>query len=497
MTSGTSGPATVAYASRDVVSGRSDVDVLRAFAIAVGICWSVLFVVIGLRYELQMYADGSIFSYAIAARDAWAFHWHNISDRLFVYLFCHLPAETYVELAGDPYGGIVVYGFLFFVAPLLGLIATFAADRSRGRFIFSYACLSTACLCPLVFGFPTEMWMAHALFWPTLAVCHYARSSIRGIALVFAMLLALIFTHEGALIFAVTIVATLSFRGVRDAAFVRPAGAFFVALSIWAVVKAAFPPDPYIAGALHRAALHVFDVTILAGHLALLLLITLASYGIVFYVVRRLSPVKASVCAASIVALGLGAHWLWFDGTLHTDNRYYLRTVLLIATPVLGVLAAAYALRADGRLNFAIPFMRRPMAAVAIDAVTRSAAGAIVLVTLVHIVETEKFVRAWRDYQAAVRTLATGELSDPMLGDPHFVSSDRIGPELNRLSWSSTTHFLSVLVTPRFAPVRLVIDPNADYFWLSCTTATANQEADRTVPAESRRLVRVHACLHR
>ena len=62
MTSGVSGPATVAYASRDVVSGRSDVDVLRAFAIAVGICWSVLFVVIGLRYELQMYADGSIFS---------------------------------------------------------------------------------------------------------------------------------------------------------------------------------------------------------------------------------------------------------------------------------------------------------------------------------------------------------------------------------------------------------------------------------------------------
>jgi len=497
MTSGISGPATLAYASRGVVSDRLDVDILRAFAIALGICWSVLFVVVGLRYELQMYADGSIFSYAIAVRDAWAFHWHNISDRLFVYLFCHLPAETYVELAGDPYGGIVVYGFLFFVAPLLGLTATFAADRSRGRIIFSYACLSTACLCPLVFGFPTETWMAHALFWPTLAVCHYARSSKGGIALVFATLLALVFTHEGALIFAVAIVATLSFRGLRDAAFLRAAGAFFVVLSIWAIVKARFPPDSYIADVLHSAALHVFDVTILAGHLVLLLLITLASYGIAFYVVRRLSPVKASICAASIVALGLGTYWLWFDGTLHTDNRYYLRTVLLVATPVLGVLAAAYALRADGRLNFAIPFMRRPMAALATGAVTRSAAGAIVLVTLVHVVETEKFVRAWRDYEVAVRTLATGELSDPMLGDPHFVSSDRIGHELNRLSWSSTTHFLSVLVTPRFAPARLVIDPDPDYFWLSCTTATANQEADRTVPAESRRLVRVHACLHR
>jgi hypothetical protein len=315
--------------------------------------------------------------------------------------------------------------------------------------------------------------------------------------LVFATLLALVFTHEGALIFAVAIMATLSFRGLRDAAFLRAAGAFFVVLSIWAVVKATFPPDPYIADVLHRAALHVFDVTILAGHLVLLLLITLTSYGIAFYVVRRLGPAKASICAASIVALGLGPYWLWFDGTLHTDNRYYLRTVVLIATPVLGVLAAAYALCADGRLNFAIPFMRRPMAALATSAVTRSAAGAIVLVTLVHVVETEKFVRAWRDYEVAARTLATGALSDPALGDPHFVSSDRIAPDLNRLSWSSTTHFLSVLVTPRFAPARLVIDPTADYFWLSCTTATANQEADRAVPAESRRLVRVHACLHR
>ena len=82
-----------------------------------------------------------------------------------------------------------------------------------------------------------------------------------------------------------------------------------------------------------------------------LVLISLASYGVAFYVVYQLSPTRARMCAASTVALGLGAHWLWFDGTLHTDNRYYLRTVPLIATPVLGVLASAYALRAPGGLS--------------------------------------------------------------------------------------------------------------------------------------------------
>ena len=115
---------------------------------------------------------------------------------------------------------------------------------------------------------------------------------------------------------------------------------------------------------------------------------------------------------------------------------------------------------------------------------------------LVHAVETAKFVSAWTKYKAAVLALATGSASDPALGDPHFVSSKRIGPDLNRLSWSSTTQYLSVILA-NFAPARLVVDPAANYFWLSCETATANLKADRAVPAEGRRLVRMHACLHR
>jgi hypothetical protein len=223
----------------------------------------------------------------------------------------------------------------------------------------------------------------------------------------------------------------------------------------------------------------------------------LVSYGIAFLVLRRCTPTKAHVYAGLIVTVALAVYWLWFDHALHTDNRYYLRTALLIATPVFGALAAVYALRADGRLNLPIPFLPRLMAALTGDVTARAITGAILLVMLVHAVETAKFVTAWTDYEAAVRALATGAASDLVLGDPHFASSDRIGADLNRLSWSSTTHFLSVLVTSQFAPARLVVDQKANYFWLSCGTATANQEADRVVPAESRRLVRVHACLHR
>src|SRR5262249_16397269 len=156
-----------------------------------------------------------VFSYAIAVRDAWAFHWHNISARVTVYLFCHAPAELYAKLTGDARGAIALYGFLFFGAQLFGLALTFAADRSQRPVIFTGACLSTARLCPLVFGCPTEMWVSHALFWPALTICHYARPGIGGGIAVAGALTALVLTHEGGVVFAAAAVATLALRGLR------------------------------------------------------------------------------------------------------------------------------------------------------------------------------------------------------------------------------------------------------------------------------------------
>src|SRR5471032_1636423 len=191
---------------------RSGSDVLRALVIGVGLCWSVAFVVIALCYRLELYGDGAMFSYAVAVQDVWAFHWHNISGRASVFVLSLLPAETMVGITGNPWVVIVTYGLLFYMAPLIGLLLTFLADRSHGRFFFLYACCSTALLCPLVFGFPTEMWLANAIFWPALTVSHYAKRTILGAILVFAAQLTLAFTHEGALVLLFVIVATLAPR---------------------------------------------------------------------------------------------------------------------------------------------------------------------------------------------------------------------------------------------------------------------------------------------
>jgi hypothetical protein len=470
---------------------------LQVLVIAAGIGASIIFVVVGVLSELQMFGDGSIFSYAVAAESAWSFHWHNISGRMFTYVFADIPAEAYVALTKSAKGGIVVYGLLFFSAPLLGLLATLKADHTANRTIFTYACVSTACLCPLVFGFPTEMWMAHAVFWPTLAVCLCAPINLRGATAVFVGLLALVFTHEGAIVLASAILFALFLRGWRNVIFIRAVGAFLVVMMIWLIVKITVRPDDYIAGVLDAAAYKFIDIENLAQPAFLLLLAALTGYAILLILLRRMSVPRAPAYAALACAAALAVYWGWFDRSILAEARYNLRTVLLMATPALGVLAAVQTMDDESRRKSAFPFLAPLADTIESRANPRMISGAILLTMLVYAVETAKFVGAWIDYKAAVRALATGTDSDPALGDPLFVSSQRIGASLNRLSWNSTTPYLSVLVAPGLKPTRLVVDPDAGYFWLSCKTATQSEQTSTAIPAAARRLIRVHACLHR
>lgn len=475
---------------------RTDEDLLRTLVITAGLLWSIVFVALALQYSLQLYADGAMFSYAVAVRDVWAFHWHNISGRLSVFLLSLWPAETFVWLTGSPRGGIVIYGFLFYIAPLAGLIGTFAADRSRGRTIFAYACCSTALLCPLVFGFPTEMWIAHALFWPCIALCHYARRGFVGTALVTVTIAALVFSHEGALVLAIAIVMTLSLRGTRDAYFLRAVIALGVVLGLWVAIKVIYPPDRYFGEVLIRAGLHFFDPTIFEANLVILLLEVLALYGFVFLLLSRCASGRTvQYGAVAVVAVGLVVYWLWFDHWVHASNRYYMRTLLVIITPMFGLIAAFYAQRADGSISVP-PAFARAATSMASAVFARAFVGAFLLINLVHVVQTSKFVAEWTAYKSTVRVLATGSASDPALGDPRFVSAQRIAPDLKQLTWFSTVEYLSVLVSD-FMPTRLVIDPRGNYFWLSCRTATENFRATRAVPADARDLIRIYSCLHR
>ncbi len=468
---------------------------LRSLVIGTGLCWAIAFVPIALWYQLELYGDGAMFSYAVAVQNVWALHWHNISGRSSVFLLSLLPAETMVGLTGRPWAGILTYGFLFYIAPLTGLILTLVADRSRGRIFFVYACGSTALLCPLIFGFPTEMWFAQAVFWPTLAVSHYAKRTIAGAALVFAAQLVLAFTHEGALVLLFVIVATLAPRGLRDRRFLRATVSLLMILTLAAVSKFVLPPDDYYAEVLLRAALHFFDLEIFKVEVVLLLLAALITFGVVFAAMKSISPKRACICSLAVVLVLLAVYWLKFDHSVLASSRYYLRTALVLLIPAFAAMAALSAIM-EGEFAFH-PLVRLRGTLLSLgDRGVCASAAAFLIVTSIHAVETGKFVTAWTSYRAAIAALATGEEADPSLGNPRFVSSARASPALAPLAWFSTIPYLSVVLA-NFSPNRLVIDPAGNYFWLSCATATQNRDADRAVPVEARDLVRIYSCLHR
>jgi hypothetical protein len=468
---------------------------LRGFIVAAGLAIALLFPIVGLATELQMFGDGSIFSYAVAAEQAWTFHWHNISGRLFSYVFAYIPAETWVGLTDDAKGGILIYGLLRFLAPLLGLIATFAADRTRGRVIFAYACLSTACLCPLVFGAPTEMWMAHALFWPTLAVCLGASVAPRGVGAMFAMFLLLVLTHEGAVVLSLAVLAAVFLYGRRDGNLAYAIVAWSGAMLIWLGVKIAIAPDDYIAGVIAGHALMFIDPRNFLQPAFLLLGAALLAYTVTAGLIQRVDPNRAPLFAAIACVAALAGYWLWFDTSLLAEARYELRTALLAGTPALGLVATLQAAAKDQGGRF--PPLRGATTLLESRLHPDLLLGALLLVMLVHAVETAKFVHGWLQYKTELRALTAGTASDPSLGDPLFVSSARLGPGLNRLAWNSTTPYLSVLVAPGMQPARLVVDPTTTYFWLSCKTAKHSEEVSTALPAGARGLIRRYSCLHR
>ena len=461
-----------------------------------GVGAAALFALVGPAFHLQTYGDGSIFSYAVAARDVWDFHWRNIPTRATVYALTLWPGEMSVALTGDAQAGVLVYGLLLFAAPAVGLMATYALDRTSGRIFFVFACASTALLCPLVFGFPTEMWIAHAMFWPTIAAAFSLRPGPVSATALAILMCGLVLSHEGGLVLAFGVAGATSLSGLRDARFVRAALCFVVAVGLWIAVDRCFPPDGYFGEVRVRAASEFFDRSIFESPILSLIASALGSYAALYVAFTRLRWGAPHYLATGVVCCALIVWWASFDHALHADHRYYMRTVLLIGVCNLAAVAVFLVLDDEQAPVARLAPVRAVLVRLRGVLVARFLMGTALVVLLAHAVESAKFVRAFEAYRGAVRALALGDQFDAALGAPYFVSSRRISGDLNRLSWFSTTPYLSALVAD-FRPKRLVIDPAGNYFWLSCATATRSAEEKSAVPRETREMIRVYSCLHR
>lgn len=463
---------------------------LRKLATIAGFVCATLFFAVGLFYRFQLYGDASIFSYAIAVQDSWAFHWHNISNRSTVYLYAHVPAEFYVRLTGDARGAIQIYGFLFYSAQLIGLLLTYALDRTAGRIILVFACVSSMVICPLIFGSPTEMWIAHACFWPALAAAHCTEQRWTWIA-AFATFLPLSFTHEGALIFVTAILATILLRKHEWPRFWQCLAAKAAVLCVWIFVRIILPPDNYTGKVLSAAALNVFNPEILLDRILILVVVTVSGFLLLLFFLRSVRLPYAIEFSFGMVLAALAAYWILGSHELHADDRYDLRTAVIVVTPALTILAICNAF-AD-QLNRASKIVYSFPRAAFLACGARALAASLLLILVVHGAETARFAAAWRDHLDMITRLVSES------SRAKFVEVDPEVPEYDELPWFSTLPYLSVLVAPDFKPARLAIDPRSDYFWISCATATANvrKAGERGIPAQSRELIRDYTCRNR
>lgn len=433
------------------------------------LAWCAAFILLALGARTYLFADGSLFAYGVAAGEAWAFHWRNIPTRVAAYLYAPLPGQIWVALSGDAAAGVALYAALHAAAPALGLAASWVADRSGVIRLWAAACVVLCC--PMLFGFPTEMWVGMAAFWPAMALAWTPGGAGRAALAALAMAITAL-SHEAGLLWVLGLALLLlpfSPAGWRAGLLALPG------LAGWAAMKLLVTPDPYVAEVMARVALTFTD----PGNLLTTLSVTLAAALALFGAALMLR--RGPWVALAVTAAALAVWWLFFDHTLHAWARYFLRTLVFLALPLLALLAALHARS----------WLPRPPGLVAL------AMPALLLVSLVHAVESVKFIAAWRAHLAAVQGLVMGAEADPALGDAAFVSTARLPAASAPLAWHSTAPFLGALAAPGYAPARLLVDPGAGYFWFDCAAATANAAAARALPQPTREMLRRYTCLHR
>src|SRR4029079_7385191 len=122
--------------------------------------------------------------------------------------------------------------------------------------------------------------------------------------------LLLAFTHEGALVLLLAIVATLAPRGLRSSTFVRATISLTTIVILAAAAKIVLPPDDYYADAFLRAALHFFDLEIFKVGLVLVLLTAVIAYGAMLIPLSIWLPRGACIFALGVLLGLLAIYWL-------------------------------------------------------------------------------------------------------------------------------------------------------------------------------------------
>lgn len=455
-----------------------------------------------LATDVQIFADGGFFAFAFLTGDPWGAHFVNIPTRAAAFLVTMVPPFLWARV-GDPAGAIRLYGLIFGLLPLAGLLATWAIAGNRRILLF--CSLSTIFVLPASVFFPSETLVTHAVFWPLFALVCVSRAPAALPAVL--LMLALAFSHEGGMGLMVLLVALLALRRRAGPVVV---GAGLTVLVLWLSTRLLVPPVH--AATRDALVLNMIGVVNPFGIIRPLSVAIVAGVATAWWLLRRDAadepPVSRILVIAGLALIPaaaiLVAADLAFVGRHDTllVGRYNFRT-LLLGSLALFLLALSVMSLPDGRrpapvrrlIGWATARARRAPALIL---------ATMLIATACHAMDGVNFLASWRAYAQELRAIALGRPA-PVPAYAEILSRHpRPAPErLQRpgrdwtMSWDWTDPFLSVVLALPQPAQALVYRPAETYAPLSCTMM---RDADRSairVPRESYELLVSYMCEHR
>jgi hypothetical protein len=344
--------------------------------------------VIAVLYRVTAFADGSFFALSILTADPWSFGWVSYPSRITAFGLTILPPFTVGRITNDPALAVATYSAIMGALPLAGLLATQRLSAPGAPWP-TLCAASTIVLAFNVAFFPTEMWLAHALVWPLVALAARPGAPLAAVAI---LALATAFVHEAA----IPLVGLALVHGALTAR--RPALLAILAavLAVALLVKALAPiANDEIARTVGQNALDFLSPGNFFTNGVVSVLGALGLWAAV-RVVYRPASARGEIMIVMGVCLAAAIQLLVWPGPPHVLRRYIARSLIFVG--LAATLGAAIALQVLPGLATRIAAWRdrhiQPLLA---------AAAVIILVSaLGHLTETARFLGHWQRLEQAL-----------------------------------------------------------------------------------------------
>lgn len=367
---------------------NADAGNLGRAVVLVAFAMSAALPVVAVLFRVTPFADGSFFVLSLLSPDPWDFGWESYPSRLTAFALTILPPFWIGRLTGNGSLAVGAYSAIMGLLPLAGLLAT-RRVAAPGSHWLTICAISTIVLAFSVTFFPTEMWLAHTLIWPLVALA--AKTEARAGAIL-ALSLVTAFVHEAA----IPLVVLALLHGFL---ITRRVGLLLVLAAVAGVSIAVKLFAPIANGEIARTvgdnALNflnpdnfVNNFTIVAT-LAVLLLLALR-------LILRPDSRRAEIMILAVVCAAAAAQIAFWPGPPHVMRRYVGRTIIFAGLSA--TLAAAILLQ----MSPAIAAMAERGRARYGDVLLGVLTVVVVVSAVGHVAETARFLRHWHTLERLI-----------------------------------------------------------------------------------------------